>query len=383
MSGHAVLLLALGLVAAGIVAELGLRWLFRREHFYVHAPGMRELLQLDSETHPQLEKEAHFSINADGERGSPYQAGPGARRVLVVGGSAVECRLLDQSTAWPAVIERGLNTPAALADLGASRVHVGTVAKSSVDTATLDLILRRIAGNYGRLDLVIISVGASDVVRWLELSAPPDRPAEQLSIEACFDRNPERTYHWNPRGLALAEAFRRLRIRRVRVRPKAARWMAKARRMRAGAREIRDILPVPDVMLESFSRNFRSCIQRGLNMSDRVMIVRQPWFEKEVYSEAELASFWNGGAGNSFSKEISVFYSNRVLCRLMGLMDQQAKRIAEEMEIPEVDLMAILPMTMETFFDHFHYTPAGSALVGVAVAATARGLLASAEGRPV
>ena len=82
MSGQAALLLTLGLVAVGIVAELGLRWRFRREHYYVHPPGTRELLELDPEAHPQLEGKVRFAINPDGERGSPFVPGPGVRRLV-------------------------------------------------------------------------------------------------------------------------------------------------------------------------------------------------------------------------------------------------------------------------------------------------------------
>ena len=88
--------------------------------------------------------------------------------MLVGGGSQPEGFLLDQDTAWPGALQRMLEGPEHLARLGAERVHVGSIARSGVGSEALDLIFERVLPRYPRLQLIIILVGATDVLRWLE-----------------------------------------------------------------------------------------------------------------------------------------------------------------------------------------------------------------------
>ena len=59
----------------------------------------------------------------------------------------------------------------------ASRVHVGNIARSGVGSEALDLILERVLPRYPRLSAMVVLVGASDVLRWLEVGAPATPPA--------------------------------------------------------------------------------------------------------------------------------------------------------------------------------------------------------------
>src|SRR5260370_3120425 len=133
-------------------------------------------IRADPEAFPELERRVRFDINADGERGGDVRDGEdGLHRILVAGGSAVECFALDQPTSWPGALERLLNSPDSLHVLGARRVHVGNIGHSGVGSADLDLILERVLPQYGHLDALLIMVAASDVYHWLEGGAPPAR----------------------------------------------------------------------------------------------------------------------------------------------------------------------------------------------------------------
>ena len=371
-----------GLLAAVVAAEYGLRAWFGRGRYFVFAPRMRELLEPDPETHPQLERRIHFEINRDGERGAPFTPGPGQRRILVLGGSAAECRLLDDATSWPGELEHELNRPEHLAQLGARHVHIGTAAKSGMDSATLGLVLSRILPNYPQLDLIIIFSGASDMVRWLELGAPPDRPVESIGVDAAFDWHPEKRYSWRPRTMALAEAFRRIRTLRVRYRPKAARWMGRARAMRMNAQRIIDVVPEPEVVLRTYSKNLETVLRLARQGAPHVLMVRQPWFEKPSFSDQELPQFWNGGTGSSYARDITEFYSHRVMFELMHQTDATSVAVAERLGVTHVDLNAVLPMSSDTFIDHFHFTPAGTRSVARGVLPHVLRLLGASAPRP-
>src|SRR6267378_2877957 len=121
------------------VAELGSRWwLRRRSRYYVWPPHARMDIRMDPDAFPELERRSRFYINADGERGGDVRTDePGLYRILVAGGSAVECFGLDQHSSWPGSLERLLNTPESLAALGARRVHVGNIGHSGVGSAEL------------------------------------------------------------------------------------------------------------------------------------------------------------------------------------------------------------------------------------------------------
>ena len=113
--------------------------------------------------------------------------------MLVAGGSQPEGFLLDQDTAWPGALHF-CKAPDRLARLGADRVHVGNIARSGVGLEGLDLLLERVLPRYPRLHLIIVLVGASDVLRWLEHrragSAPPVRIAD------VFRCHPQVAFGW-------------------------------------------------------------------------------------------------------------------------------------------------------------------------------------------
>jgi len=370
------LVLALSvLLFLAVAAELAARWWMRhRSAYYVFPPGLRLHLRPDPEVFPQLEPSVRFEVNSEGERGDEVpRSSSGTRlyRVLVVGGSQPEGYLLDQHTSWPGALQRLLQTPDHLQRLGACRVHVGSIARSGVGSQALDLILERVLPRYARLQAIIILVGASDILRWVEQGAPPSPPAPARTSE-IFMCQPEGPFGWKPNALALVELL--LRVRRrwrrpVEVHERAGRWIGKARAMRACAKEIRNTLPASAPMLDHFEVHFRKLLQKARAHADRVLVVRQPWFDKE-YTPEEAAHMWHGGVGQAWREEVTTYYSCQVLSGLMGLLDARAARVAKELDVEQLDLTPILQRSLETYYDSFHATPAGAKVVAGAVGAT-------------
>jgi lysophospholipase L1-like esterase len=359
------------LLGAAVVELVARWWLRHRTHYYVLPPGLRLRLQPDPEIFPELERVVRFEVNSDGERGPDVpRPGPGLCRMLVVGGSQPEGYLLDQETAWPGALQGILEAPEHLRRLDAERVHVGNTARSGVGSEGLDLILERVLPRYPHLQAIIVLVGASDVLRWLEAGAPPAAPPP-VRVEDVFRCHPEMGCGWRPGALAIVELLRRLRIRWLRPleeHPRACRWLGRARAMRADATEV---LPMPDPapMLAHFDRHLRRALGRACAHADRVIVVRQPWFAPP-YTPEDEAHMWHGGAGRSWQEEVKRFYSLEVLARLMALLDAKAARIARDMDVEQIDLMPLLDRGLEVFYDTFHTTPAGSRLIAAAVAAT-------------
>jgi lysophospholipase L1-like esterase len=355
-----------------VLAELLARWWLRRRNaYFVFPPGLRLLLHPDTTMFPRLEPSSRFDINSDGERGDEV---PGLRRgetlyrILVAGGSQPEGYLLDQHTSWPGALQRLLDTPQNLQRLGAARVHVGSVARSGVGSEALQQILERVLPRYPRLQAIIILVGASDVLRWLEQGAPPSPPSPPQTAE-IFRCHPELRLGWRPRDLALVELMLRLRrrwLRPVDEHDQAGAWMGKARAMRAQAKVIRTTMPDPGPMLEHFERHLGHVIRQARVHADRVILVRQPWFDRDCTPE-EAAQMWHGGVGQAWKDEVTTFYSNDVVRRLMALLDAAAARVAQDLDVEHLDVRPVLPSTLEYYYDFFHATPMGARAVAAAV----------------
>ncbi|HYL70624.1 MAG TPA: hypothetical protein VEY89_04905, partial [Candidatus Dormibacteraeota bacterium] len=264
--------LTIGAVAVAAAVELACRWWIRRRTgYHVWLPGMRLELRQDADAFTQVEPRVRFEVNADGERGSDVpRATTGLFRVLVAGGSSAECLALDQPTSWPGVLERLLSTDATRRTLGVAAVHVGNIARSGIGSRQLDLILEHVLPRYGRLDALVIMVGASDVLRWLEEGAPPSLgPAPE--VEDVFSWHPRQQFVWTPRRSAVSALAGRLRrrwLRPVEVREHAGSWLTAARKMRAEARETRHTTPDPCVMLSAFDEHLRRLLRRAQMYAD-------------------------------------------------------------------------------------------------------------------
>jgi lysophospholipase L1-like esterase len=348
------------------------RWWIRRfSRYHVWEPGLRLELHQVPEVFPQVEPRARFEVNSDGERGREVWADDtGLYRVLVAGGSPVECFALDQPTSWPAGLERLLSMKTSRRVLDAPRVHVGSIGRGGITAQALDLIFERVLPQYRRLQAIVIMVGGNDVFHWLEDGAP-ESVGSVLDAAHAFARHPEQRFGWRPARWAILEVARRLRcawLRPVEVREGAGSWVPAARRMRAQAKEIRTSAPDPGPMLDHFARHFRRLLERAQAHAERVIVVRQPWFEKE-YTVEEAACCWHGGLGKPWKQTVSVYYTLQVVNQLMGLMDARAAAVASDLGIEDVDLRDTLAPTLENYYDYVHYTPAGAAVVARAVAA--------------
>lgn len=355
-----------------LATELLSRWYFRRRGlYYVWPPYHRFIYKLDPEVFPELNELVRIEINSYGERGNEPPSSPkGLYRILVAGGSAAECATLDQPVSWPGALEHILNRPENLSLLRASKVHVGNIARSGVASAHLNLIFQKVLPQYRHINAVIINVGGNDVFQWLQKGAPsPYRPTP-ISISDCFNYHPEGPFGAGLKTLAFSQLLKKQwwRWRRpLEEKIRAGRRVATARAMRANAKEIRTSIPAPEEMLDNFEQHLRRSIQTAAKYADYVLVVRQPWFEKN-YTPEEAAHIWHGGMGDVWGGEkVEVFYSLDVLCRIMRLMDNRAAKVATEEGVDSIDLMIILDQSLKTFYDFVHFTPSGAAMVAEVV----------------
>lgn len=361
----------MGAVAAALVgSELALRAILRRSPYRVFAPFYRRDLHLHRPTHPQLEAVVRLRVNADGERGDECPRGADVHRILLVGGSTVESPMNDQPTSWGGRLQALVSERRRARGQGGP-VHVGNVGRAGFIVRDVAHVLRRIVPGYRRLADVAIMVGPGDMLRWLEAGAPAAAPGP-LHVGGVFAEHPERPWTWTPRGLALVELLRRARTRVLRpteVKADAAQWMGRARALRAAAARVIDEVPPAAAMIEAFEAGLDEAVRTAKATGARVVLIRQPRWVKERFTPDEEALLWNGANANVFrGVEPTAYYSTRVMYALLDELDACMRRVAERHGARFVDPLPAIPMTAESFYDHFHLTPAGSEALARAVA---------------
>jgi lysophospholipase L1-like esterase len=365
-----VLLPVLGLVF--VLAELGARaWLDLRGQYFVWAPGARTLQVLDPDAMPGLPSLARFEINRDGERGDePPEESWDAYRVLVLGGSSTECRFIDQREAWPAVAQRFLSRPDSLDLLHARRAHVGNLGRSLATCGQLRLVLERVLPRYERLDAIVLMVGASDVVEWLARGAPPEAVAVPIATGDVFDEHPEGPFGWTPGKLALRRilaSWRRSLLGSLETHRNAGRGVARARRMRAQATEVIDVLPDAAGMLGRFEESFRALLHAARAKAGSVVVLRPCWARGGPEPDAPEHG-WMFADGDLRSEPVQRWYSQRVADRLLEMVERRMSAIVRELGLPEIDPKLLVEAGPAHFYDAGHLTPAGCEILGQAVA---------------
>jgi lysophospholipase L1-like esterase len=362
--------------------ELAARaWIRLRRAYYVFSPRTRHELTLDAATHPQLPPRVRFFVNSDGERGDEFVPRPDTFRILVAGGSTTECYFLDQDDAWPSRVQAHLSTPGSLAILGAKHVHVGSIGSSGMHSGALSLVLRRVLPRYRSLDALILVVGVGDALRWFTEDTPENGQL-RVSLDDYFARHPELSFGLTPRRTGIAEMSRRARdrwLQRVERRDQAGRWVGRARSRLAEAREVREETPDTRHLLANYERNLRAIIELSRQHASQVLVIRQPWFDKSAYSPEELALFWNGGVGEPGMEGVSVFYSPVALSGVFRQIDDCTGRIAEQCDVPCMELRPVVPSDSSHYYDQVHFSVAGSRAVAEAVAEQ----LLEVAGRPM
>jgi len=352
-----------------VLAELWLRRFYlRRGAAWPLQPHSRVVAEIDRETLPSLDPIARFSVNADGERGDPVPADwTRVYRVLVAGGSAAECFYLDQDKQWPSVVQRVLTENAA--QLGVERAHVGNIARSMQRCDYVAWMLEKMLPRLPSLDAVVLMVGASDLVTWLQDGCPEVIQPSSHDPNYCFQQHDFGPYGWAPSKLALREWVRRLKnrylpkeLRRLR----AGKTFAKQRAMRAAGKLLHET-PSTGRMLAFYEEWLRRTIDAARSTGARVLVLRQPWLQKRFTPEEEKL-LWNFGRGRPYQEQVEYYFEIGLVHRLLAEVADVTERVALDMGVEVSELRTRLEPSFEIFYDTLHNTPKGCEALGKLVA---------------
>ena len=160
MSLRNALLAGAALVITLVVSEGLLRLaLPARDKYYVNVPDTDLRGTIPPSIVRGVDSIVHYRLNSLGIRGRDFGADSSEYRILAVGGSTTECVLLNNTQAWPAVIERMLHRTA-----DGRQVWVGNVGRSGLTSREHVLHLEHLLPQYPRIDAVVALVGVNDVL---------------------------------------------------------------------------------------------------------------------------------------------------------------------------------------------------------------------------
>ena len=74
-------------------------------------------------------------------------------------------------------------------------VHVDNFAHSGYLCADVEKVLRRVGQTIGKIDYVVLVVGAGDMIRWME-QATPTKGAESAEETSLFALHPQLSGPW-------------------------------------------------------------------------------------------------------------------------------------------------------------------------------------------
>lgn len=375
--GSLVLIASLGVSL--IVAELVLQR-FSATMYFVLAPGLKQQFRPVPDTMPGVSGPSVFSVNAVGTRGTEWSDDHRVR-ILAVGGSTTECLYLDDSEAWPHLLEQRINE-----ELGAGTAWVGNVGRSGHNTRNHILQVEKLLDQFPGVDLLILMIGINDLALRLlhESDFIPLREESGKYRQKLFYRSfalippmePELPFF---QRLALWQQMRK--FKKVVLEPESADNMQDTageiykewRSFRQSAPDYRDELPDLSSALTEYAQNIDTIIDGAREHGTHVMLLTQPSLYKEDL-EKELADLlWFGGVDNFMAAPGSEYYSVSAMKRGLDAYNDVLLSACNQPDVSCVDLAAKLPKDTSVFYDDVHLNESGARKVAEILAATIAG----------
>jgi lysophospholipase L1-like esterase len=247
---------------------------------------------------PGIEGESRYITNSQGLRGDEFSDSQ-QYRILTIGGSTTICTYLDESEAWPHLLQEKLNS------LKSCSVWVGNAGKSAANTRHHLMLMKYLLPQFPKIDALIILVGANDLSHRLgsDTDYNPNflnqADAEGKQILLSFDTTPY-GFSLSPRWSSikstalggLARQAKHLYSSQISgvVEDEAGKSYIKWRENRKNASEILETLPDLNPALEEYGRNLNTLINLAQANGVRLIFMTQPtmWRKDLTPQEKEL-----------------------------------------------------------------------------------------------
>lgn len=365
------LLLVSGLMGIGLT-EGALRALLPSARgYYALMPGTNRSFDVPPGLLPGVAGRVRYRVNRYGIRGRLFGPDGAEYRILAGGGSTTECLVLDDTLAWPYLLEAGLDRTA-----DGRRAWVGNVGRSGKTARDHVVQIKHLLTWYPRIDAVIVLVGANDLVKTLQqgfdYGAPrpitePAAEAEQL--QSAFVSLPGTLQ--GAGGSSARPWFRETAVWQLARRAKLvwqhrSRWgagdggIARVRRVRAQVDHPIDSLPPLDAPLAEYRANLEAIIAVARAAGVRLVFMTQPTLWHEHLSPALERLLWFGWVGTREPDSTTAFFTTSALARGMSRYNATLLSVCADAGGECIDVAGFLPPDTTVFYDDMHFNEAGS-----------------------
>lgn len=360
--------LILGVAVGVALVETLARWI-APDGYFVYPPGFRQVFEAAPAVVPGVFGRSEFTINAQGIRGDPFAPEQGFR-LLAVGGSTTICIYLDDSEAWPHLVQQRLD-----AALGPGRSWVGSVGRPGHTTVQHAVQVEKLLAQHPEIDAVVLLVGVNDMLIHLVLALEPSSAARILQgandpdvlLASAFSVFPPAgaDSSWLLRtGIGRLWATRKLRDLGAGPDPAAldagGMRVADWRSARKQASALRDALPDLSVGLRDYAGHLNRIVDLARAHGVRVIFMTQPSLWREDLTAEERDLLWTGGPPLDQIGPGREYFSIGALADGMRRYNARLLRLCRDRGVECVDIAQQLPRTTDVFWDDLHFTEEGS-----------------------
>ncbi len=301
-----------------------------------------------------------FKTNSWGIRGDEMSQSDDAR-IMVIGGSTTECLYLDQSEAWPALLQEKLSA--------FRKVWVGNLGRSGFSIHDHIKQTEFTLDHVPNLSLIIVSAGVNDFQYFIgsnqtfnQRNIVAERPDLQISGR-------ETGIH----DLYLARLLDRVMSSKKQLRSDATGEMyGVLRQKRATAKKI-ETLPDLTPGIKAYITGVLK-IKALAGGRTRVIFLTHPALWSERMDAQMEARLWFGGKGIFIIEQTPEYYSSSALKRGMDIYNNALLDLGRTGQVEVIDIAAKMNGNPDFFYDDVHLTEAGAAAFAKILASHLSGL---------
>jgi len=349
-----------GLVLASValailLAEIALRCFvgLPRRH-YIWLPGIHIEFHPQPGLMPGVEGTSVFSINSEGLRGD--EPGDGDEvTILCLGGSTTECLYLDDSEAWPHLLQAELDAR----DPG-RRHRVLNGGRSALRMEHHVVQMERLLPEMPQIDDVILLAGINDMLRNIDPGRPP--VSEERVLGESFLVLPAR----EPAPVSrILDLWRRVNEPRPEPPPAVVQDDVGAiygiwRGYRRDAVEHGRLLPAVEDRDALRLRGLDDAARIARENDVRLVVLSQSVMWREGLPDELGALLWMGGTDRFQEGPGSRYYQQAALARMMDAMNADTAAQCDALGVPFLDVAADLADDTSVFYDDCHFNEHGA-----------------------
>ncbi len=347
--------------------------------FLIRKPNRHFILKPDPRYLPGVSGPTRFTVNRLGLRGDELR--DQEIRILTIGGSTTEGPYLDDTEAWPHLLQEGLKQKT-----GRS-VWVGNAGVSGHNTRNHVVQLEKLLGQIPDIDLVVVLVGVNDAFnlhQYYNLRGIDNVTVRNFLLRSSFEVAPRKiqTYH----DLQLYQLIRNfVQCLSPKLSPRfddrllkkysykdyeTGGWIEQRRQERQSSKEVsfsKEEWDLIRVGLSEYRSNVEKMILLSQKHQTKILFLTQPALFRPGMPKEDEKLLWFGKLPPATPGEPPPYLTVPDMIKIMGEFNENLSNTAKKKETPLLDLDAEISPLPDSFFDDVHFNELGAARTAKAV----------------